>query len=342
MPENETISFIDMIRGEVSFETSLVDDKVLIKADRMPTYHLAVVVDDHLMHITHAFRGEEWLPSAPVHVLLWRYLFGEDAMPRWAHLPLILGPNGKLSKRDGAKYGFPVFAMQWTDPKTNELITGFREQGFLPEAFVNMLAMLGWNDGTEQEIFSLEELIQKFSIEKVHKSGAKFDFEKAKWYNHEWIKKLSVSRFSFLVSRLFKERGISITDIEKFEKMLSLVKDRCSLLTDFYDQLYFFFTPPTDYDLDSIKPKWNEAKVSFFENLYAELESITEWNSAFIENAFKNLALLCNIKPGELQLPFRIMLVGGKFGPPVFDIAEVLGKGETRQRIKEALSAFKD
>ena len=342
MPENKTISFIDMIRGEVSFETSLVDDKVLLKADRMPTYHLAVVVDDYLMQITHAFRGEEWLPSAPVHVLLWRYLFGKDAMPQWAHLPLILGPNGKLSKRDGAKYGFPVFAMQWTDPKTNELITGFREQGFLPEAFVNMLAMLGWNDGTEQEIFSLEELIQKFSIEKVHKSGAKFDFEKAKWYNHEWIKKLSVSRFSFLVSRLFKERGISITDNEKFEKMLSLVKDRCSLLTDFYDQLYFFFTPPTDYDLDSIKPKWNEAKVFFFENLYAELESITEWNSAFIENAFKNLALLCNIKPGELQLPFRIMLVGGKFGPPVFDIAEVLGKGETGQRIKEALSAFKD
>ena len=342
MPENETVSFSDMIRGEISFETNLVDDKVLLKVDGMPTYHLAVVVDDHLMHITHAFRGEEWLPSAPVHVLLWRYLFGEGAMPHWAHLPLILGRNGKLSKRDGTKYGFPVFAMQWTDPKTNELIEGFREQGFLPEAFVNMLAMLGWNDGTEQEIFSLEELIQKFSIEKVHKSGAKFDFEKAKWYNHEWIKKLPVSRFSFLVSRLFEERGLAINDTEKFEKVLELVKDRCSLLTDFYEQSYFFFISPKQFDMASVKMKWNEAKASFFEKFYAELEAVPEWNSALIENAFKNLALVCSIKPGELQLPFRIMLVGGKFGPPVFDIAEVLGKSETVQRIKKALIAFND
>jgi glutamyl-tRNA synthetase len=342
MPENETISFTDMIRGEVSFETSLADDKVLLKADRMPTYHLAVVVDDYLMQITHAFRGEEWLPSAPVHVLLWRYLFGKDAMPQWAHLPLILGPNGKLSKRDGAKYGFPVFAMKWEDPKTNELTEGFREQGFLPEAFINMLAMLGWNDGTEQEIFSLEELIQKFSIEKVHKSGAKFDFEKAKWYNHEWIKKLPVSRFSYLVLRLFEEKGLIVNDTEKFEKALELVKARCSLLTDFYEQSYFFFSPPADYDIASVKPKWNAAKASFFESFCAKLEGITEWNSAFIENAFKNLALVCNIKPGDLQLPLRIMLVGGKFGPPVFDIAEILGKNETAQRVKKALSAFKD
>jgi len=342
MPENETISFNDMIRGEVSFETSLVDDKVLLKADGMPTYHLAVVVDDHLMHITHAFRGEEWLPSAPVHILLWRYLFGEDVMPQWAHFPLILGPNGKLSKRDGAKYGFPVFAMQWANPKTNELTEGFREQGFLPEAFINMLAMLGWNDGTEQEIFSLEELIQKFSIEKVHKSGAKFDFEKAKWYNHEWIKKLPVSGFSFLVSRLFEEKGLTVNDTEKFEKVLELVKARCSLLTDFYEHSYFFFSPPADYDIASVKPKWYEAKASFFESFCAELEGITEWNSAFIENAFKNLALVCNIKPGELLLPLRIMFVGGKFGPPVFDIAEILGKNETVQRVKKALSAFKN
>ena len=185
MPENETVSFTDIIRGEVSFNTSVVDDKVLLKADGMPTYHLAVVVDDHLMEISHAFRGEEWLPSAPVHILLWKYLFGLDAMPQWAHLPLILGPNGKLSKRDGAKYGFPVFAMNWTDPKTNELTEGFKEKGFLPEAFINLLAVLGWNDGTEQELFSLEELIEKFSMERVHKGGAKFDFEKAKWFNHK-------------------------------------------------------------------------------------------------------------------------------------------------------------
>jgi glutamyl-tRNA synthetase len=324
MPENETVSFTDMIRGEVSFETNLIDDKVLLKADGMPTYHLAVVVDDHLMEITHAFRGEEWLPSAPVHILLWRYLFGEDAMPHWAHLPLIFGPNGKLSKRDGAKYGFPVFAMQWTDQKNNEVTAGFREQGFLPEAFVNLLAMLGWNDGTEQEIFSLEELIQKFSIEKVHKSGAKFDFEKAKWYNHEWIKKLEVGSLKSEIKKILKEKGITITDDNQFEKVLALVKDRCTLLTDFYEQSYFFFNSPEEYNIASVKPKWNETKVAFFENLCAELESLTEWNSAFIENAFKNLALVCNIKPGDLQLPFRIMLVGGKFGPPIFDIAEVL------------------
>ncbi|HVK47995.1 MAG TPA: glutamate--tRNA ligase, partial [Pseudobacter sp.] len=196
MPENETVTFHDMIRGEVSFNTGLVDDKVLLKADGMPTYHLAVVIDDYLMKITHAFRGEEWLPSAPVHVLLWKYLGWEEEMPKWAHLPLILKPdgNGKLSKRDGDRLGFPVFAMNWLDPKSNELTKGFRELGFMPEAFINMLAMLGWNDGTDQEIFSVDELIQRFSIDRVHKGGAKFDFEKAKWFNHEWIKRSDASR----------------------------------------------------------------------------------------------------------------------------------------------------
>ena len=188
MPESEQIGFTDMIRGHVEFDTGLIDDKVLIKADGMPTYHLAVVVDDWLMQISHAFRGEEWLPSAPVHILLWKYLFGLDAMPQWAHLPLILGPSGKLSKRDGEKYGFPVFAMSWTDPRSNQAVEGFKEKGFLPEAFINLLALLGWNDGTDQELFSLQELINKFSMERVHSAGAKFDYEKAKWFNHEWIK----------------------------------------------------------------------------------------------------------------------------------------------------------
>ncbi len=340
IPENETISFTDMIRGEVNFDTAVVDDKVLLKGDGMPTYHLAVVVDDHLMQITHAFRGEEWLPSAPVHILVWRYLFGEDAMPQWAHLPLILGPSGKLSKRDGAKYGFPVFAMNWKDPKSDDLTEGFRERGFLPEAFINLLAMLGWNDGTEQELFSLKELIKKFSIDKVHKGGAKFDFEKAKWFNYEWIKKLPVSRFSFLVAGLFKANGIVINDEKKFEKILELIKDRCTLLTDFYDQAYFFFNAPMEFDTSAVKPKWNEAKASFFNNFIDEINSLPEWNSAFIENGFKNQATICSIKPGELQLPFRIMLVGGKFGPPVFEIAEILGREETVLRIKNALGVF--
>src|SRR5437868_221675 len=187
----ELVELQDMIRGTMHFDTSSVDDKVLMKADGMPTYHLAVVVDDYLMKISHAFRGEEWLSSAPVHVLLWKHLFGLENMPQWAHLPLILKPdgNGKLSKRDAERLGFPIFAMNWIDPRTNELTQGFREKGFLPEAFINMLAMLGWNAGTEQELFSLEELITNFSMDRVHKGGAKFDYEKAKWYNHEWLKK---------------------------------------------------------------------------------------------------------------------------------------------------------
>jgi glutamyl-tRNA synthetase len=340
MPENETVQFTDMIRGEIQFETNVVDDKVLLKADGMPTYHLAVVVDDHLMQITHAFRGEEWLPSSPVHILLWKYLGWEDKMPQWAHLPLIMGPNGKLSKRDGSKYGFPVFAMNWTDPRTNEFTEGFRERGFLPQAFVNMLAMLGWNDGTEQELFSIDELIQKFSIERVHKGGAKFDFEKAKWFNHEWIKRLEVGGLRLEVEKLYKGKGILIEDSTKLERIISLVKDRCTLLTDFWQQASFFFESPKEYDVNAVKPKWSEAKKDFFLALADELEATPDWQSAFIEAAFKQIATQQNIKPGELQLPFRIMLVGGKFGPPVFDIAEVIGKPETITRIKTALPQF--
>ena len=337
MPESETVFLDDMIRGEINFDTSIVDDKVLLKADGMPTYHLAVVVDDHLMKITHAFRGEEWLPSAPVHILLWRYLFGENKMPEWAHFPLILGPTGKLSKRDAAKYGFPVFAMNWTDPKTNELTEGFKEKGFLPEAFLNFLALLGWNDGTEQEIFSKDELVKKFSIERVHSGGAKFDYEKARWFNHEWIKRLQVSDFRLQVEK-FLPGGTH--DAPYLEKVISLVKDRCILLTDFKDQSWFFFEAPKTYDVDAVKSKWNPEKKKFFDNFIEEINAIENWESAFIEDGFKKLAALQNIKPGELQLPFRIILVGGKFGPPVFEIAAVLGKEETIQRIQKGMAAF--
>ncbi|HEV8504574.1 MAG TPA: glutamate--tRNA ligase [Chitinophagaceae bacterium] len=340
VPENEDLSFDDMIRGEVHFNTSIVDDKVLLKGDGMPTYHLAVVVDDYLMKISHAFRGEEWLPSAPVHVLLWKYLGWQKHMPQWAHLPLILGPNGKLSKRDALKYGFPVFAMNWTDPKTGELTEGFREKGFLPEAFVNFLALLGWNDGTEQEIFAVEELIQKFSIERVHSGGAKFDYEKAKWFNHEWIKLLPVASYQSQVKEIFAQRGIMISDERDFLKILALVSERCTFLTDFYDQSHFFFRAPLQYDLNAVKPKWNEGKKRFFESFIEEIRATDIWESAFIEDGFKKLAMMQDIKPGELQLPFRIMLVGGKFGPPVFDIATVLGKEETIERIQQALAAF--
>ena len=340
MPENEIISFHDMIRGEVHFNTSTVDDKVLLKADGMPTYHLAVVVDDYLMKITHAFRGEEWLPSSPVHILLWKYLFGEDKMPEWAHLPLIMGPNGKLSKRDGAKYGFPVFAMNWTDPATNDLTEGFKEKGFLPEAFINLLAILGWNDGTEQEIFSLPDLIQKFSIERVHKAGAKFDYEKAKWFNHEWIKRSEVQSLQSNVAKLLESRGIRIERDDYLRKVIELIKDRCTLLPDFYDQGFFFFQAPEQWDVAAVKPKWTQEKKEFFTVLVEEFNALPDWKSAFVEAAFRNMAAAKNIKPGELQLPFRIMLVGGKFGPPVFEIAELIGKHETNNRIQAALEQF--
>ena len=340
MPANETISFTDMIHGEVSFESSLVDDKVLLKADGMPTYHLAVVVDDHLMKITHAFRGEEWLSSAPVHVLLWKYLFGLDKMPQWAHLPLILGPSGKLSKRDGAKYGFPVFAMNWTDPKTNELTEGFKEKGFLPEAFINLLAVLGWNDGSEQEIFTMDELIEKFSIDRVHKAGAKFDFEKAKWFNHEWIKKFKVESLKFKVKDVLLTDGITIADESLLEKTIELVKDRCSLLTDFVQQAGFFFRPPVSFDEAAVKPKWDDSKKEYFESLINKLREENDFTIESIELLFKTLAVEKNIKVGELQMIFRVMLVGSKIGPAVFVIAEAIGKDETTNRIKKAINTF--
>ena len=336
MPENETVVFTDMIRGEVSFNTSQVDDKVLLKADGMPTYHLAVVVDDYLMKISHAFRGEEWLPSSPVHILLWKYLGWEADMPQWAHLPLLLKPegNGKLSKRDGDRLGFPVFAMDWTDPKTNETTIGFKERGFLPEAFVNLLAMLGWNDGTENEIFSLPELIEKFSIDRVHKGGARFDYEKAKWYNHEWIKKLGVGSLESGVRLAFEKKGIAIEKDKQLEKIIELVKDRCSLLPDFVQQGGFFFQAPIAIDTESIKPKWDEKKNMFFAQLILAYELSTVWEKHDLEKEFKELAATNQLKPGELMAPFRIMLVGGKFGPGVFEIAEILGKEETINRIK--------
>ena len=340
MPAAETISFTDMIHHEVSFDSSLVDDKVLLKADGMPTYHLAVVVDDYLMEITHAFRGEEWLSSAPVHVLLWKYLFGLDKMPQWAHLPLIMGPSGKLSKRDGAKYGFPVFAMNWTDPKTNEFTEGFKERGFLPEAFINLLAVLGWNDGTEQELYSMEELINSFTMDRVHAAGAKFDFEKAKWFNHEWIKKLPVGNYLARVKEIFEEKGIAINDDAYFAKILELVKERCTLLTDFFEQASFFYQSPVTYDEASVKPKWDTGKQEFFSEFVSRYNSISDWDLNSIETEFKTLATEKNIKVGELQMIMRIILVGSKIGPGVFAIAETIGKAETTVRVEKAVVHF--
>ncbi|MES2648016.1 MAG: glutamate--tRNA ligase [Bacteroidota bacterium] len=338
MPADEVIGFTDMVRGVVNFNTSQVDDKVLLKADGMPTYHLAVVVDDYSMNITHAFRGEEWLSSAPVHLLLWKYLGWEEQMPEWAHLPLILGPDGaKLSKRHGNKYGFPIFAMNWNDAVKNELTEGFRERGFLPEAFINLLALMGWNPGTEQEIFSKEELIAAFSIERVHSAGAQFDFEKAKWYNHEWIKKLSAEELLPRVKETFETKGLVTDDDKKLVKVIAMIKDRCTLLNDFHDQGSFFYKAPESLDLEAVKPKWNEQKNLFFTELVRIFEVSNTWEGADLEKDFKEIAAVNELKPGELMLPFRIMLVGGKFGPGVFDIAQHIGKAATIARIKYAL-----
>ncbi len=329
MPEGERVSFTDMIRGEVSFETSLVDDKVLLKADGMPTYHLAVVVDDYLMEITHAFRGEEWLPSAPVHLLLWKYLGWEAKMPQWAHLPLILGPDGaKLSKRHGSKYGFPIFAMNWTDAN-GELTEGFAERGFLPQAMLNMLAMLGWNDGTGQEIFSQEELVEKFDLGRVNHSGAVFDFEKARWFNHQYIQRMSAEELAPLVKPYLPE-----ADDAKLLPVIDLIKERCTLLPDFAEQAGFFFKAPEGIDTASILPKWKPEHAAFFEKLAAQIEST---DAAIDEDAFTALATASSLKKGEVMLPLRIMLVGGKFGPGVFDIVRIIGPAAAAARIRAGL-----
>lgn len=338
MPEEETVAFHDLIRGMVTFETQLVDDKVLLKADGMPTYHLAVVVDDKAMEISHIFRGEEWLPSAPVHILLWEYLGWKEQMPQWAHLPLILKPdgNGKLSKRDGDRLGFPVYAMNWTDPKSGDETKGFRELGFLPEAFVNMLAVLGWNDGTEQELFTLEELIAKFSVDRVSKSGAKFDYEKAKWFNHEWIKAQDNGQLLPQIGELIQEQGVQ-ADLGLADRVLTAVKERLTFLSDFWPQASFFFVQPEEYDLAAVQPKWNAEKTAFFEHIVTVFEAQDEWTAAALEPIFKGKIADSGIKMGELMLPLRIMLVGGKFGPDVFLIAELLGKDEVIARIRKAL-----
>ena len=341
MPAEETIAFTDMIRGHIEFEPGLCDDKVLLKADGMPTYHLAVVVDDYLMNITHAFRGEEWLPSAPVHIKLWDYLGWKDSMPSWAHLPLILKPDGhgKLSKRDGQRLGFPVFPLTWTDPATNEQHQGFREMGFIPEAFVNLLALLGWNSGAEQEVFSMDELVAQFRMERVHKGGAKFDFEKAKWFNQEWIKHSSTERLMPDVLPILQHAGIA-ADVKKLSEIIPLVKERCVLLNDFVQQCGYFFRMPERFDYAVIAPKWNADKASFFDTWLAQWAETKTTDFAAIEAHAKNLSIEKNIKLGELQLPLRIMLVGDKFGPNVFQIAGLLGYEATAERVMMGLKAL--
>lgn len=338
MPEDREVEIDDLIRGKIRFHTGTLDDKVLLKADGMPTYHLAVVVDDFHMQISHAFRGEEWLPSAPLHVLLWEGLGWTDQMPKWAHLPLILKPdgNGKLSKRDAERLGFPIYAMNWLDPRTGELTRGFREMGFMPEAFVNMLAMLGWNDGSGQELFSLQDLVERFQLNRVHKGGAKFDFDKARWFNHEHIKNSPATRLVPDFLQQAASHGI-IPDPLQCAQAIDLIKDRCILLGDLWDHAWFFFKAPETLDLESIRKKWSGEKTRFFESLALALQPLDQPGIESLETLFRSLAESHQLKPGELQLPLRIMLVGGKFGPPVFAIMSLLGSIESRSRILNAL-----
>jgi glutamyl-tRNA synthetase len=332
VPAETEIGFEDMVRGAVSFQSAQIDDKVMFKSDGMPTYHLANVVDDHLMEISHVIRGEEWLPSTPVHVLLYNFLGWQDTMPQFAHLPLILKPdgNGKLSKRDGDRLGFPVFPLNWTNPDTGEKSQGFKERGFLPEAFVNFLAMLGWNPGTEQEIFSMEELVQLFSIEKLHKSGAKFDFEKAKWFNASYIKLMESNE---IADRLPEQDAHKNIDRNYLIRAIDLIKERLVFLQDV--QLFpYLFDVPKQYDeanlakLASIKTNFNSA---VFEQ---KLNGISEFNAQNIETGIKEFAGEHQIKVGEMMKFLRISLVGELSGPAIPDLIVLLGKAETMERVE--------
>jgi glutamyl-tRNA synthetase len=335
-PVNETLYLQDIIRGDVKFETNLLDDKVLFKSDGMPTYHLANIVDDHLMETSHVIRGEEWLPSMPLHVLLYR-AFGWDA-PEFAHLPLILKPigNGKLSKRDGDKMGFPVFPLEW---KTEEGISsGYREKGFFPEAVVNFLALLGWNDGTEKELFSLEELVQNFDLNRVHKAGAKFDPEKNKWFNHQYLMQQSEADLAKAFSPILKEKGITIEE-NKLITIVSLIKERAHFVSEFWELSDYFFEAPSSYDEKASK-NWKEETPAFMQNLIEVLDGIQDFTAANIETVVKDWMTANEIGMGKIMQTFRLSLVGALKGPHLFDIAELIGKQETIQRIQKAIATL--
>jgi glutamyl-tRNA synthetase len=333
-PVNETLHLQDIIRGDIKFETNLLDDKVLFKSDGMPTYHLANIVDDHLMETSHVIRGEEWLPSMPLHCLLYK-AFGWEA-PQFAHLPLILKPvgNGKLSKRDGDKMGFPVFPLEW---KTDEGVSsGYRENGFFPEAVVNFLALLGWNDGTDQEIFTLEELCEKFDLNRVHKAGAKFDPEKNKWFNHHYLQEQSNESLAKAFASILSEKGIS-TSLDLIN-IVSLIKERADFVTDFWELSDYFFVAPTSYDEKAAK-NWKEETPALMQQLIAVIETIEDFTSLNMETIIKDWMTQNEIGMGKVMQPFRLSLVGALKGPHLFDIAEMIGKKETIKRLESAIKS---
>ena len=335
-PVEETLHLKDIIRGDIQFETNLLDDKVLFKSDGMPTYHLANIVDDHLMETSHVIRGEEWLPSMPLHVLLYRS-FGWEA-PEFAHLPLILKPigNGKLSKRDGDKLGFPVFPLEW---KTEEGISsGYREKGFFPEAVINFLALLGWNDGTDKELFSLDELVAAFDLNRVHKSGAKFDPEKNKWFNHQYLQKQNNADLAKAYLVVLHEKGITV-DNDKLELLVSLIKERAHFVSEFWELSDFFFNAPTSYDEKASK-NWNADTPRLLQELISVLENVGDFTSSNIETIVKDWMTKNEIGMGKVMQPFRLSLVGALKGPHLFDIVEWIGKAETIKRLEKAIATL--
>jgi len=337
---DEEIHVTDLIRGDVVFNSSVIDDKVLFKSsDNLPTYHLANVVDDHLMDISHVIRGEEWLSSAPLHVLLYRCFGWEQTMPAFAHLPLLLKPEGggKLSKRDGDRLGFPVFPLEWRDPTSGELSTGYRESGYLPEAVVNFLALLGWNPGNDQELLSMDEMIQHFDLSRCSKSGAKFDYEKGKWFNHQYIQKRSDREIALMFAPFTAEHGVDNPDPEYVEKVVGLMKERVSFVRELWDLTYYFFIAPVEYDEKTVKKRWKEdsaAQLTELVDVLAgrepfDVEGTESYVKAWIESKGYNL--------GNIMNAVRLTLVGQGIGPQIFHLTEAIGKDETIRRIKRAV-----
>ena len=340
MPENEIVVFNDLIRGEVKVNTLTLDDKVLFKSDGFPTYHLANVVDDYLMKISHVIRGEEWLPSTPLHLLLYRSLGWDDVKPEFAHMPLTLKPDGKgkLSKRDGDRLGFPVFPLQWTNPE-GEVSSGYRESGYFPEAFINILVFLGWNPGTEQEIFSLDELVNAFSLEGVNKAGSRFDPEKAKWYNHQYLVAKTDEELADLYLEILKEKSISV-EKSYVAKVVGLIKERANFVSDFWDQSYYFFQAPGTYDEKTVKKRWKENTSGIISDVKGILEGMQSFNAAEGEELVKKYIEANSLGMGEVMTAFRLAIVGAGIGPHLFDIIDMIGKDEAIKRMDKALDTL--
>lgn len=338
----EAVHVDDLIRGDVKIMSDILDDKVLYKsADQLPTYHLANIVDDHLMEVTHVIRGEEWLPSAPLHVLLYKAFGWENTMPRFAHLPLLLKPEGKgkLSKRDGDRLGFPVFPLEWHDPKTGEVSAGYRESGYFPEAVINFLAFLGWNPGTEREMYSLDELVPLFDITKCSKAGARFDYQKGIWFNHEYILQKTPSEIAELFAPIVKANGVE-TSIERVTKVVEMMKDRVNFVKELWPLCSFFFVAPTEYDEKTRKKRWKEDSAQAMGELATLIEELDDFSVEAQEKAVHEWIEQKGYKLGNIMNAWRLTLVGEGKGPGMFDISAFLGKEETLARMKRAIESL--